>query len=386
MPFPHKERPELKMSALNAWIKLIVGVLVLVLAGEICCRAFFPEYKGHIVKKGTALGKKYRRVNCYGFDMRARHPGSCPVDLTPNDTVVIVTGDSVAEGYGMAYDDTLWACWQRYMDLENIPLKIFPVSKAGHNYQDNFNEISRAIKVLSENQVNIAAVVYQFNLNDLVPFTRKDIRQLKHLESKNSFITNVTMKLVRLRHVYLNHSVMFRVMTNAMARLLFDNSGTPCECLGLEGLAGYTYTFGASGSEAVSATIWEDFREQMKKTLEATGETPFILLFTPIAQFIDPEMRTHPLSRPLRFDCATLNPAEKLEIMAENMNFHFINPGPYMKTAFQNYRQDGNPCRFFLFNDSNHFNETGARYFAEYTFFRIFNQIGINAESRKKAD
>ena len=57
-----------------------------------------------------------------------------------------------------------------------------------------------------------------------------------------------------------------------------------------------------------------------------------------------------------------------------------INPTGYMAQIFQSSVAERNPAQMYFFNDLNHFNESGASYFAEFSMQKLTE--GLAREQR----
>lgn len=363
---------------------VIIALLSIVIffgIGEIIFRAVYPEYRGYILTENITYGKRMYKAPLLEGETRVRSADSI-TDLNPGDHVVLVFGDSVTFGYGLVYEDIFWSYWQRMLKLEGSNTKVLAITKYGNNVVNIFKTIRKTIRLAKEKELNVDGVIYQFNFNDVLPFKAEDLKDLKHIKNKNSGITKIILKLVYLRTMYLNHSVMLRVLSNKLTHLLFSNKNVPCEDLGYDGLGYYTYSFGGRNSKAMASKLWGNLEQDLTSLLLETKQIPFVLLVTPIPQFLEPEMSIHSMSRPKRFDCATINPIERLEDISQKLNFHLVNPTDYMKEFFENSIQEQNPQRFYHINDDNHPNEIGSKYFSEYSYIKIFREGLVPSEKR----
>ncbi len=362
--------------------KATISILIVFACGEIIFRAFFPEYRGYILTKDITYGKKRYDVAILGGKTRSR-TSDLTLDIKPTDHIILEFGDSVSVGYGLAFEDIFWNYWQRMLKLEGSDVKVISINSYGVNYTDNFLAMRTAVKKYKELTPHIDGVVYQFNFNDILPYDSADLKHMEYLESKSSFITQMIKKLVYVRTVYLNHSVMLRVLANKITHALYRNSKIPCERLGIEALGEYSYCFGSKGLEETSQKIWDRFESDLKITKTELGDIPFIILISPIAELIEPEMKINVLSRPRRFDCATIDPRKQLTRITQESNINLIDPSVYMKTNFENYIKGDNPVRFYHINDDDHFNEIGAKYFSEYSYMKIFKEGLIPIQKNK---
>ncbi|MBN1870879.1 MAG: hypothetical protein JW847_09925 [Candidatus Omnitrophica bacterium] len=359
-----------KEEFLKIGLTILLSLVIFLGIGEIVFRAFYPDYKDFIFSKEYTYGKQKYEQEIFGGKTRMRTKGSL-LEMNPEDHVVLVFGDSVTFGYGLAYEDIYWSYWQRMLDLVGSKIKIIAIAQYGNNYASNFEAIRETV-TQNRDKFHIDGIIYQYNFNDLLPYSPDDLKGMKHLSTRSVWISKVVQKLAYIRLRYLNHSVMLRVLSNKFARLMYRNSNVGCRDLGLDGLESYTYSFVGENSEETSLRLWDDFKKDLLKTRLEAKEIPFVLLVSPIAQMIEPEMKNHVLSRPKRFDCAKAKPAELLADISREVNIHFVDPTMYMKEKFDNYVNGGNPERFFHLNDDNHPNALGSKYFSEYSYVKIF--------------
>ena len=349
-----------------------VMTLVLLGFGELIFRAFYPEYRGYLFSDNLTYSKYQYIDSVLGGKMRVRTPSS--VEPKRGEHIILVFGDSVSRGYGLAYEDIYWTYWQRMLDLKGSHVKVVALSAYGNNYKNNTGGMLDTPQKYREKGIYVDGVIYQFNFNDLYPYTAEDIKAQKNFEQKTGWISNIILKLVDIRLRYLNHSVMQRVLTNKMTQLFYNNTNKPCEDLGSDALADYTYTFIGKGSEQVALNIWQDFEDSLVATKRELGDIPFVVLVSPLMEFVDPNMAVHSLSRQKRFDCVTIDPVQKLRAICEKYGIYFVNPTDYIKGYFDHYRAGQNPQRFYFINDDNHMNDIGSKYFAEYSYMKNFEE------------
>ena len=350
----------------------IVMTLVLLGFGEIIFRAFYPEYRGYLFSENLSYGKFHYQDFILGGWRRVRTPSS--VEPKHGEHIILVFGDSVSRGYGLAYEDIYWTYWQRMFDLKGSHVKVVALSAYGNNYENNIGGMLDLPQKYREKGIYVDGAIYQFNFNDLTPYTAQDIKAQNHFEQNQGWLTKIILMLVDIRLRYLNHSVMQRVLTNKMTHLFYNNTNKPCEDLGSDALWDYTYTFMGKGSEQAGLSIWQDFEDSLVKTKRELGDIPFVVLVSPLMEFVDPNMAVHSLSRPKRFDCATIDPVRKLRAICEKNGIHLVDPTDYIKGYFDHYRAGQNPQRFYFINDDNHMNEIGSKYFAEYSYMKIFEE------------
>lgn len=346
---------------------------------ELAARAIYPEFARQLHTAELTAGKRRHMGRVLGLNTRLPAEGEEP-KLEAGDRVVLVIGDSVANGYGLSYFDTFWSLWQRRLDLGGREEKVITLSGYGNNFIDNIDRITEAIGVFRDRGVELAAVVYQFNFNDLLPVTRADLQQWNeerpwwHMLRKSS-----GWWLAKLRHELLNRSVFIRASSIKLASVVneLSRSRASCEALGINALGSYSYAFMARGLEEQGARSWGQFHESVETVTRTLKPVPFAIVVSPISPLVHPDLREHHLALPPRMDCATVDPRRKLAMLAAEREFPLCDPIPYLKTTFDRYRREGNTRTFFHENDANHPNELGAYLMGEYCYEHLFQQVGI---------
>jgi hypothetical protein len=92
---------------------------------------------------------------------------------------------------------------------------------------------------------------------------------------------------------------------------------------------------------------------------------------------VHPNLPEHHVALPIRMDCATIDPVERLFDMSRRLGFSICNPTSYLTDAFQRYRAEGNMKTLFHENDDNHPNETGSLLIGEYCYERLLQEDDI---------
>jgi hypothetical protein len=115
---------------------LVISVisLILIFLLELTARLIFPEFKGHIHSSQTTLGQRFFMSK----DFPIRIP-SVDHTLKFERPLVIVLGDSISHGYGMAYEDIYWVRLQERLNLrlgDQAP-EIVSLSYGGNNLNDS---------------------------------------------------------------------------------------------------------------------------------------------------------------------------------------------------------------------------------------------------------
>jgi hypothetical protein len=352
-------------------INLLVFVLILLFL-EIFARVFFPEFIGNIHSSNITLGKKVHGFKYLGQNIRVPYSGYQPA---PGKNHIIILGDSITGGYGHAYEDIYWVNLQRMLDLifKNNAFQIAAYGDPGQNIQN----ILSAFKKIAANDIKVNTVIYQFNFNDIMPYTAQDLKvqALKNDNQNISVFKKIWARFNVARLKYLNHSAAIRMLWHYAEIMRRKTSGS-CMERGTDALESYTWTFGSEKFAEQSNALWADFEKSLKeiKTISEKLNARFYILISPTIFDIDSKNK-HPHYNHINIDfsCATIEPLKKLTEISEKYNIELINPIEYMKTGFENRIKEGNFQSFYFTADHNHFNETGSKYMSEYILSRLLS-------------
>ena len=152
------------VSFLKSVLAMVLATLVFFGVLEVLARLAYPEFRGHVHSATQTLGVNYFLAR--EVPIRIPEPGH-PIRL--DRPVVMVLGDSISHGYGMAYEDIYWVRLARMMQLELGPRapEFISLSYYGNNLQDSVVQLD---KFLGQHQeVEVREIIYQFNFNDVVP-------------------------------------------------------------------------------------------------------------------------------------------------------------------------------------------------------------------------
>ena len=72
---------------------------------EVAARLLFPEFRGHITSDTRTLGAAIHHGHARGIRMRVPHQGYRSTTTGP---VIVILGDSISNGFGMAFEDIYW--------------------------------------------------------------------------------------------------------------------------------------------------------------------------------------------------------------------------------------------------------------------------------------
>jgi hypothetical protein len=368
---------------------LVVGIvsIILIFVLELAARMIFPDFKGHLHASNITLGKQ--------FYMSKDFPIRVPAfdhTLTFDRPLLLVLGDSISHGYGMAYEDIYWAQLQRRLDLRlgaRAP-QIVSLSYGGNNLNDSRLAVQRFLAAAPNS--NITKIIYQFNFNDILPDTygrlalqesgRPDaVKSTGHYQQNDTKIRSsythgtpqLLKSLTRWRYEYLNHSVLFRVSQHYAGQLARKTTGT-CDKRGLDALGPYTWSFGSAKYLDESNLLWDSFANALTdlKEVSAVTNAQLRIFISPLVFDIDPAGK-HPYFNHLNYDfsCARINASKRLHGIAHKLSIPIDDPTGYMRSSFEQRIKEGNFTPFFFTADENHVTPVAATLMAEYLEARL---------------
>ena len=367
------------------WVKiLLVNLLVFVglfMAAEGLVRIAYPEFASAVSYDIDAYSRiRQRQMQHHGFQrpdermLPVRMPtrGEVNAYTSPNVTQgqkqIGIIGDSVAYGYGLAYEDVFWVRAQRMLDLlYDTPPIIESMGNIAANYQDTMERLSYAIDGKKEGQFD--TIIYQFNFNDVTPFRKTDIKELKNESNRvvNISLVQLYKNTVQWWHQHMFPSAFLRAVQHVGGKLNRKRSGT-CAERGFAALNQYSWTYGSKAIEADSAKVWADFEEFIvkMKALSKKNGADLAIFISPLMYHMDAE-NYYPFYKHLSLDfaCATIEPVKKIEAIAEKLDIDVINPIPHVQKGFQARVAEGNPSPFTFVGDDNHPNAIASGYLAE---------------------
>ena len=356
------------------YIVLFAAPTVTVLGmGEVLARAFFPQFKNQVTNERYSVGKRVYRDERLGLPVRVPNPKYGPNEVQTSK-VILVFGDSISGGHGLAYEDIYWVKWQRLMNFEySDPPEVIAVVASGNNFLDNLEQMRAAVAKFKALHVHILGVIYQFNFNDITPYSKMDLLNLEHVDSTRK---NWWKALVRFRLEYLNESVLQRVMSHYIGRL-FRPKTQDCVKRGLSALESMTWSYGSRPFREQAERLWSDFETKVREAKRESESIPFFILISPMLYDIDHEnVHDETFSKTnLAWDCQTIDPRERLKRIADGVHVELVDPTKYIRERFIARIQEGNPERFFFVSDDNHFNETASMHFAEFSYYSIIKKI-----------
>lgn len=396
------------ISFLKACLPTLLVTIVLFGFAEIVARLVFPEFEGQVHSASKTLGKN--------FYLTENPPIRIPTKnhtLKIEKPLVIVLGDSISHGYGMAYEDIYWVRLQHMLKLEQggqAP-EFLSLSYYGNNLQDSVGQIEKYLK--QHENIQLKEIIYQFNFNDIVPevYGRKGLHQVASTpkqettqvaKADNSVATSSTSSdaaisqssekarfLTSLRAEYMNYSVFLRVAQHYAGKFTRKTSGD-CMARDLNALGPYTWTYGSKKYADESQVLWKNFKtalEELKGVAEAKGATLSIVV-SPLLFDIDLKGH-HPQYNYLNYDfgCATIDPRAKLTEFAKSLGIALYDPTQYIRDSFDARMAEGNFTPYFLTADENHITPVAASMMAEYLFANLVkHQQNISSVKDKKVD
>ena len=206
--------------------KLIINIILSITSliiffgiGEIACRAIYPEFKNHIFTPSMTMGKVFHKGEIFNIDQRI--PSKSYVSSISNKKpVILLFGDSVTFGYGLAYEDIYWNYWKRIMRLNGNDTQIIKIGTYGYNFIDNIDNIQKTINTIQNNGIIRDKIIYQFNLNDIIPYTKQDLLNYKHMEENRVEILIILYCFQAFFHLNI---LMHLELIYALFRLHFQN-------------------------------------------------------------------------------------------------------------------------------------------------------------------
>jgi hypothetical protein len=352
---------------------ILVNILILAVffsLAELTFRVLYPEFTNDIHSPGMTFGRKMHISQFYGIDIRVPYEGY-NIKVKEDVPIMLILGDSITMGYGNSYEEMYQHRLER---LLNINSKIQVISLAG--YGNGLYDIDKALEQLlsrSGRKLNIKYIVYQFNFNDITPFSAEALKKGDHLSGIEN--TKIFYKIARMRYEYLNRSTFIRVLQYYASRIIRKTHGT-CEERGYDALDQYTWTFGCRPYKSRSEELWQQFDKSVLKVKQFSDKisAKFVIFVSPILYDIDVTgVHRYYNPRNLDFSCATIDPRKRLVELGRKYNIDIVDPKDYVKNHFENLVREGNYTPFFFPADSNHFTPAASGYIAEY-LYKYFSQ------------
>tara|TARA_B100000035_G_scaffold308017_2_gene312081 strand:+ start:4102 stop:5166 length:1065 start_codon:yes stop_codon:yes gene_type:complete len=343
--------------------KLVIAniIVFLLIFGslEIFFRLKFPEFKGHIFSQSKSMGINYIDGQFYGYQIRSPQPNDSRIIRNP---LILIFGDSISGGFGTAYEDIWWRKLERLLKIKEIDREVISISDYGNNLGDSASNIKKAINnLVDKDDIKIDKIIYQFNFNDIMPFSRSDLQELTPSNSE------LFSRFAKWRYQYANYSVFLRTTQHYLGGFIRKTSGT-CIDRGWHALGPYTWTYGSKAFMEESEIYWTEFNKNIAeiKQLSDSKNIKFEILLSPILYDID-FMNAHPHFNYLNynFDCATIDPRARFKKIERSLGIKIHDPAPALRHSFEMRIREGNFIPYFFTADDNHFTSVAAGYVAE---------------------
>ncbi len=339
-------------------INLIVLTCIM-LALEISARIFFPEFQGHVFSHNKSMNITYHDGIFYNYQIRKPNNSNFIESKRP---LVLVFGDSISGGFGTPYEDIWWNKLERLLLVKGIEVQLISISGYGNNMGDSSSNIIKAINDLSSKEnILIKKIIYQFNFNDIMPFTSDD------LESSSKLNSELFSKIAKWRYEYANQSVFLRTLQHYAGQMIRKSSGS-CIDRGWSALGPYTWTYGSEGFLNESEKYWSIFKNNLKSIKEITKKNniEFEIFLSPTLFDVD-HLKIHPYFNYLNYDfnCSKIDPRSRLSNFASDLNLKIYDPAEELRRSFEARIKEGNFIPYFFTADDNHFTPTAASYIAE---------------------
>lgn len=355
------------------FINLIVLLLIFSIL-EIISRLLYPSLVGEVFKNpkrefenGLTRGIVFWEGK-FNQNTRLSRVSHKEANINNSNPLFIILGDSISGGFGSAYEDIYWTRLQRKYDLDKRnkdKITFLSIGSYGNNLEDSDRQLNEFIN--NNNNSKIKYIFYQFNFNDVMPFSKQDI---KAAESKKSPF----LKFSEIRYQYLNRSTFLRILQFYSTSLFRKTKGS-CDERGLDAMGSYTWTFANKTFKKESMKFWENYENNLINIskIAKKNNAKFIIFTSPIIYDIDSK-GVHPFynRNNLDFSCATIDPKKKLKSIANNVGAQFIDPTQFVKDRFERRVREGNFTPFYFPGDNNHFAPIAGEYIADFLYFSIF--------------
>ncbi len=341
------------------------------LTGELIARAYLPEFKGDIFSTNISRSKKIYKGNLFNIQLGRIPFKDHELNLTKN--LFIVTGGSITNGYGLAYEDIYWSRMNRlYELLENDSMTFINISSYGMQLDDL--PISDLLSVSKTFNSGNKYLLYQFSHSDISPPHARvpsvEIIPPNFFKKSYSFWR-------RFRFEYLNRSVFFRVLVHyGGVSKRASQTQLSCHQRGYDSLGAYTWSYGSEPFQADAEKYWNLFEEKLQGLIELSNkiESKLFVFISPLIFEVDLK-GYHPFYNTfgLDFSCATIEPRDRLKELSVKYNFKFIDPTLYLRDGFESRVNEKNFTRFYFVDDDEHLTPTASMYLSEYLYSNIFD-------------
>ena len=246
----------------------------------------------------------------------------------------------------------------------------------GNNLEDSL----RILKLfLLNNKNNIKYILYQFNFNDIPPYSKKEIVSNTPANKR---------KIGSLRYKYLQRSVFFRKLIFYRGLLKSKkNSNLACDGRGILSLDQYSWSYGSKGFEEESKKAWIEFGKHLNdlKKISDKESSKLFILVSPLLTDVDRNKTAKYFNhKNLDFNCATINPRKKLNNFANENNIDVFDPTIYIGDLIDKRNNEGNFKNFYFPGDLNHFKSDISQDIANYLYSNIFGNFSKSLIFKKE--
>jgi len=323
---------------------------ILFLFLEIVSRLVYPEFTNNVhspsISRGININFASDEDNI--FRTRSLHKRHSQTSFGKD---IIIFGDSITGGYGTAYEDIYWRKMQRMLNLSSKEsYNIFTWTNYGYNSGDLSQKVKNALNTFTK-KPNL--IIYQFNFNDIFPFTQKDLQTGNDRTDKkfsNLLIKNTLFKnFAKFRYEHLNSSTFVRVLGNKIG-IWMRSINDSCEEKNYYALGEYTWSHGSKAFNESSEKLWETFETHLKEFNKFANQlgVEFIVLVSPILFDVDPNLEQHTDTLLKDFSCATIFPRQRLQKLSQKIGFQLVDPLDYIKKGYENRLKEKNFTPFFF--------------------------------------
>ena len=378
-------------------IYFILSFILIFTFLEILSKAFYPELSQNQIHKyvnefrtiSKSKNTWYKKFELSDeIHVKFRHHKNTSefynenqVNLIERENNIFLFGDSVTGGFGVNLQDTFFHHAEDLLN-ENLfkdPIKIYSIARFG----DNFRDMQKGIKNMSEIIKKNDIILYQFNFNDIVegnytpPNTRPQVQPSK-----------IKIYFNDLRKSFLNHSSFFRLLQHkagifkwklqkiSIKNLIIKQElFKKCGNLGFSSLGQYTYSYGAKQFEDKSKKIWDQFEKELITLNEflKSKELKFAIIISPISlQIPHHEKINH---RELNFDCSTIDARQKIAEIVNKHSIDLIDPTDDFIRYAEITNQNDNVNLLFHPYDTNHPNEFGHLLIGKKLYLYLYNVL-----------
>ena len=293
------------------FINLIIFIFILT-GLEILARLFFKELTNETHsppstrnKTGLTRGIVTHQGKFNNFILERAPKSNTFINSSKN--LFSIIGDSISFGYGTAYQDIYWSRLQRKYNLDKknkLPLTFITLGGSGNNLNDAINQLKNFTSVNKD--IKHKYIFYQFNYNDIVPYSKKEIKEIAENKDIYPGFTGFKMK-------YLFKSNLIRSLSINSKRIL-SKTNKKCADRGLNAMGGYTWSFGHPAYREEAINMWRIFEDNLifLNKFAKENDAELLIFVSPILFDIDINgVHKYYNKNNLDFTCATINPLKK---------------------------------------------------------------------------